>query len=180
MLKAFPALFGGCMIAAALLGAAFATHAAQPAKLTACSLIPDGDATQFAMGKYDRNEDSSTSCRIDVFEGGVFVRYAFLALQQLPRNASKEPDYAKNVVSQSSNDTKQEGGKPLKCVIASATHFACFDVAAPIGSFKPGQRLIKVIAGKGNNAITLTVFHNKQASLEAATALAEKIVKRLQ
>jgi len=180
MMNAFPVLLGGSMIAAALLGAASVTHAAQPAKLTACSLIPDGDATEFAMGKYDRNDDSSTSCRIEVFEGGVFVRYAFLALQQLPRNASKEPDYAKNIVSQSSSDTKQDGGKPVKCVIASATHFACFDVAAPIGSFKPGQRMVKVIAGKGNNAITLTVFHNKKASLEAATELAEKIVKRLQ
>ena len=35
----------------ALAGNLSVSHAAQPAKLTACSLLPDGDIKEFAMGK---------------------------------------------------------------------------------------------------------------------------------
>jgi hypothetical protein len=174
-----PALLGASMLALAVLGNPTATRAAQPAKLTACSLIPDSDAKAFAAGKYDRSEMSETSCVIEVMEGEYFNRHLFLSITRLPPEIPKYPDFAKDSVSQSADNAKRSGGKPLQCTIAGATHFACLDVSAPMGSFKPGQRAVQVLAGKGNTSISLTLFHDKRPNLEVAKELAEKIVKRL-
>jgi hypothetical protein len=163
----------------ALFGATSETHAAGPAKLTACSLITDADVKEFAMGKYERKSDPD-SCHITVFneDGGIYIRYLYLTVLKLPPDI-KDPNFAKDSVSQSFKNDQQDGGKPLKCSIAGATHYACLDVASPAGSFKPGQRAARVMLGKGTTKVELTVFHDKRPNLDVAKELAEKVFKRM-
>lgn len=155
------------------------SHAASPAKLAACSLFTEGDIKEFAMGKHDRKSDPD-SCHITVFneDSGIYIRYLHLTVLQLPPDI-KDPNFARDSVSQSFKNDQQDGGKPLKCSIAGAPHLACLDVASPMGSFKPGQRAARVILGKGNSKVELTVFHDKRPNLDVAKELAEKVFKRM-
>ena len=162
----------------ALFGNPSDLHAAQSAKLTACSLITDGDAKEFAVGAFDRSSLSDTACKIDVMADGFVVRYLYLTISPLPPDI-KDPNYARDSVSQRLKNDQQDGGKPLKCSITGATHFGCLDVASPMGSFKPGQRAARVLLGKGNTVVELTVFHDKRPNLDMAKDLAEKVFKRL-
>lgn len=92
---------------------------------------------------------------------------------------AKNPDFAKYTVPYESDKAKRDGGKPLQCSIAGATHFACLDVAPLHGSFKPGQRAAHIILGKGDYIVSLTVIHDKRPNLDVAKELAEKIFKQL-
>jgi hypothetical protein len=168
-------------LAALGLGLWIAAVAPASAELTACTLIPDDDARAFAGADFDRDDGAPTTCSIDTMQDGFFNRYLFVTLEQfeLPPGMKPFPDYAKERVAASVENEKLDGGKPVACKVAGPKHFACFDVASPMGSFKEGQRAALVLFAKGDAFVRITVFHDERPNLEVGTELAAKIYQRL-
>lgn len=164
--------------AALMLGLPATTMAAE---LTACSLVTDAELKAFTGGEFEREDMPPSGCSVDTMKDEVFNRYLYWTLEQfeLPPGMQPYPDYGKDRVAGSVENETFGGGKPVACKVKGPKHFACFDVASPMGSFKEGQRAALVLFAKGDAFVRITVFHDERPNLEVGTELAAKIYQRL-
>lgn len=148
-------------------------------KLTAAKLLTDADAKEF-MGavKFDRQGGdlgpAATTASIKAMADDVFSHHLTLYLQPMPAQIPNYPNYVKDMVEQASST-----GRKLECTVKGAAASACMEVDSPLGSFKDGQKMVKVVFGRGRNFVKIDAFRDFQADLEAVVKLAEKIVARL-
>ena len=56
---------------------------------------------------------------------------------------------------------------------------ACLEVNSPMGTFKEGQRMVKILFGKNKAFVKIEGFRDFRADLDAALKLAAKIMAKL-
>lgn len=163
-----------------LLGAALILPGQQK---KAASLLTDADIKEFAPVAAEREVGElggSTFITVKVMKGDVFSHHLTVYLQTMPREIPAYPNYVKDMVTQTA-ELAMPSDKPRKlpCTIPGSPAAACLDVNSPMGSFKEGQRMVKVLFGKNRSFVKIEMFRDFRADADFATKLAAKIVARL-
>jgi hypothetical protein len=149
----------------------------------AASLITDADVKEFAAGAAERETGvlgDATFITIKAMKGDVFSHHLTVYLQTMPPDIPAYPGYVKDLVTQTA-DMAMPSDKPKKlpCTVAGSPAAACLEVNAPIGTFKEGQRMVKVLFGKNKSFVKIEIFRDFRADVDFATRLAARIVARL-